>query len=159
MDIRFITDRNLGTLAKWLRILGYDTLYERGNADSDFLRKAAAEGRVALTRKRELASQSRPVRLVVVKADRTPDQLAEVLKALTIIANPMKRMTLCLRCNVPLEAIHKETAAGLVPVYVYQKYSQFRMCPLCRRIFWPGTHRGRVEDYLRARVSSRHPLS
>jgi hypothetical protein len=102
MDIRFIADRNLGTLVKWLRILGYDTLYERGNTDLDFLRKAAEEGRVALTRKRDIACRPHPVRLVLVKADRAPDQLAEVLEALTIIPNPVKRMTLCLRCNASL---------------------------------------------------------
>lgn len=152
MDIRFIADRNLGTLTKWLRILGYDTLYERGNADLDFLRKAAAEGRIALTRKRNLACRPHPACLVVVKADRTPDQLAEVLEALTIIPNPVKRMTLCLRCNKPLEAIPKETAEGLVPVYVYQKYRQFRRCPLCGRIFWPGTHRERVEERLKTQL-------
>ena len=135
MDIRFIADRNLGTLAKWLRILGYDTLYERGNADLDFLRKAAEEGRVALTRKRDIARRPHMVRLVVVKADHARDQLTEVLEALTIIPNPVKRMTLCLRCNAPLEAIPKETVEGLVPVYVYQKYRQFRRCPLCGRIY------------------------
>ncbi|MBA4423944.1 MAG: twitching motility protein PilT, partial [Syntrophus sp. (in: bacteria)] len=145
MDIRFIADRNLGTLAKWLRILGYDTLYERGNADLSFLRKAAEEGRVALTRKRDLSRRTHPVQLVVVRADNAPDQLAEVLAALTIIPDPVKRMTLCLRCNAPLEAIPKETAEGLVPAYVYQKCRQFRKCPLCDRIFWPGTHRECVE--------------
>lgn len=150
MDIRFIADRNLGTLAKWLRILGYDTLYERGNTDLDFLKKAAEEGRVALTRKRDITRWPHPARLVLVKADHVSDQLAEVLEALTIIPNPVKRMTLCLRCNAPLEAIPKETAEGLVPVYVYQKYRQFRRCPLCGRIFWPGTHRERVEERLRA---------
>lgn len=155
MDIRFIADRNLGTLAKWLRILGYDTLYERGNADLDFLRKAAEEGRVALTRKRDLACRPHMVRLVVVKADHACDQLAEVVEALTIIPNPVKRMTLCLRCNAPLEAIPKETAEGLVPVYVYQTYGQFRRCPLCGRIFWPGTHREHVEERLRAQLPYR----
>ena len=60
MDVRFATDRNLGKLAKWLRILGYDTLYDRGNADPDFLRKAAADGRIALTRKRNLACLDHP---------------------------------------------------------------------------------------------------
>lgn len=155
MDIRFIADCNLGTLAKWLRILGYDTLYERGNADLDFLRKAAEEGRVALTRKRDIARRPHPVRLVLVKADNAPDQLAEVLEALTIIPNPLKRMTLCLRCNAPLEAIPKETAEGLVPVYVYQKYRQFRRCPLCGRIYWPGTHCKHVEECLKAQLPYR----
>ena len=95
------------------------------------------------------------VRLVVVKADHARDQLTEVLEALTIIPNPVKRMTLCLRCNAPLEAIPKETAEGLVPVYVYQKYRQFRRCPLCGRIFWPGTHRERVEERLRTQFPYR----
>jgi uncharacterized protein with PIN domain len=135
MDIRFIADRNLGTLAKWLRILGYDTLYERGK-------------RVALTRKRVIARRPHMVRLMIVKADHARDQLTEVLEALMIIPNPMKRMTLCLRCNAPLEAIPKETAEGLVPAYVYQTYGQFRRCPLCGRIYWPGTHRERVEERL-----------
>lgn len=155
MDIRFIADRNLGSLAKWLRILGYDTLYERGNADLDFLNKAAEEGRVALTRKRDITRLSYPVRLVVVKADHARDQLAEVLEALTIIPNPVKRMTLCLRCNASLEAIPKETAEGLVPVYVYQKYRKFRRCPLCGRIYWPGTHCEHVEERLRAQLPYR----
>jgi uncharacterized protein with PIN domain len=152
MDIRFIADRNLGTLVKWLRILGYDTLYERGNADLDFLNKAAAEGRVALTRKRDLACRSQSVRFVVVKADRAREQLAEVLTALAITPNPVKRMTLCLRCNVSLDAIPKETAEGFVPVYVYQTYGQFRACPLCGRIYWPGTHCERIEERLKTRI-------
>lgn len=155
MDIRFIADRNLGTLVKWLRILGYDTLYERGNTDLDFLKKAAEEGRVALTRKRDITRWPHPARLVLVKADHVSDQLAEVLEALTIIPNPVKRMTLCLRCNAPLVAIPKETAGGLVPVYVYQKYRQFRKCPLCGRIFWPGTHCEHVEERLRTQLPYR----
>jgi uncharacterized protein with PIN domain len=155
MDIRFIADRNLGTLAKWLRILGYDTLYERGNADLDFLRKADEEGRVALTRKRDLTRRSRPARLVLVKADRAPDQLAEVLEALAIIPDQRKRMTRCLRCNSALEEISKDMVEGLVPAYVYREYMQFRRCPLCERIFWPGTHRERVEERLTAQLPYR----
>lgn len=155
MDIRFIADRNLGTLAKWLRILGYDTLYERGNADFDFLRKGSEEQRVVLTRKQDLTHHRPVIPMVVVKADHAPDQLAEVLEALKIIPNPMKRMTLCLRCNTLLEAIPKEAAEGLVPVYVYQTYGQFRMCPLCGRIYWPGTHCKRVKERLRAQLPHR----
>ena len=154
MDVRFIADRNLGTLVKWLRILGYDTLYERGNTDLDFLKKAAAEGRVALTRKRDLVCRSQSVRFVVVKADRAHEQLAEVLATLAIAPNPVKRMTLCLRCNVSLEAIPKKIAEGLVPVYVYQTHEQFRSCPLCGRIYWPGTHCERVEEHLKTRIPS-----
>jgi uncharacterized protein len=162
MDIQFIADRNLGTLTKWLRILGYDTLYERGSTDLDFLQKAADEGRVGLTRKHGLACCPHAVRLIVIKTDRAPGQLDEVLEALAIIPDPQKRMTLCLRCNRALAEIPKDEVEGLVPAYVFQKYNLFRKCPHCGRIFWPGTHREHIEEHLRGlldhpRVSSLSP--
>lgn len=148
MDVRFATDCNLGKLAKWLRILGYDTLYERGNADPDFLRKAAEEGRVALTRKQDLACLPHVGRLVVVKADHVRLQLAEVLDALFLIPDPVKKMTRCLRCNTSLEEIPKERAEGAVPLYTYVTCDQFKGCPSCGRIYWPGTHRRHIEASL-----------
>jgi uncharacterized protein with PIN domain len=152
MDVRFATDCNLGKLAKWLRILGYDTLYERRNADPDFLRKASAEGRIALTRKRDLACLHPERRLVVVKADHVRRQLGEVLDALSLIPDPVKRMTRCLRCNTPLEEIPKERAEGGVPLYVYVTCVQFKGCPSCGGIYWPGTHRRHIEESIRVRI-------
>jgi uncharacterized protein with PIN domain len=152
MDARFAADCNLGTLAKWLRILGYDTLYERGIADLDFLRKAAGEGRIVLTRKRGLARPSFKGGLVVVKADHVRLQLGEVLDALSLEPDPVKRMTRCLRCNTVLERVPKERVEGRVPVYVYVKCIQFKRCPTCGRIFWPGTHRRHIEESIRVRI-------
>jgi len=156
LDVRFITDCNLGTLAKWLRILGYDTLYERGNADPDFLRKAATVGRIVLTRKRELARLSSAGHLVVVKADHVRGQLGEVLEALSLEPDPVKKMTRCLRCNTLLEKIPKERVEGCVPAYVYVKCIQFKGCPSCGGIYWPGTHRRHIEESLRVRIPQRH---
>jgi hypothetical protein len=156
MDVRFATDCNLGKLAKWLRILGYDTLYERGNADPDFLLKAAAEGRVALTRKQDLACLPHAGRLVVVKADLVRLQLGEVLDALSLIPDPVKKMTRCLSCNTSLEEIPKERAEGVVPLYVYVTCDQFKGCPSCRRIYWPGTHRRHIEKSLGVRIPHHH---
>jgi uncharacterized protein with PIN domain len=156
MCIRFTADRNLGKLAKWLRILGYDTLYDRGNADAAFLRKAGAEGRVALTRKRDLARRSPPGRLVVVTADHVGRQIGEVLEALALAPDPAKRMTRCLRCNAPLEEASKEAVTGLVPAYVTETCTHFRTCRLCGRCFWPGTHPRHVEEYLRNHLPPRH---
>lgn len=157
MDLRFAADCNLGTLAKWLRILGYDTLYERGIAGLDFLRKAASEGRIVLTRKRELACLSFEGRLVAVKADHVRLQLGEVLEALSLEPDPAKRMTRCLGCNTVLEEIPKATVEGRVPAYVYVKSDRFKKCPSCGRIYWPGTHRRHIEEFLRVRIPRRHP--
>jgi uncharacterized protein with PIN domain len=157
MDVRFAADRNLGTLTKWLRILGYDTHYERGNADLDFLLKAAGEGRIALNRKRELARMSSGGRIVVVKADHVRLQLGEVLEALSLEPDPAKKMTRCLGCNFVLEEIAKATAEGRVPVYVYLKCVRFKSCPSCGRIYWPGTHCRHIDAFLRARIPRYYP--
>jgi uncharacterized protein with PIN domain len=151
MDVRFVADRNLGTLAKWLRILGYDTLYEREVADLDILQKAAAEGRIVLTRKRRFARLSFEGRLVVVKADHVRLQLGEVLEALSLEPDPTKKMTRCLVCNTVLADIPKTHAEGRVPAYVYLTYARFKSCPSCGRIYWPGTHRQNIEASLKVR--------
>jgi len=150
MEARFAADRNLGKLAKWLRILGYDTLYDRGDADQSFLRRAAEDGRIALTRKRNLVALARPGSLVVVKADRVEAQIREVLEKLGREPDPSLRMTRCLHCNAPLEEVRKVSVEGLVPVYVYGACTRFRRCPRCGKIFWPGTHTRHVEERLKA---------
>ncbi|MBM4313516.1 MAG: hypothetical protein FJ122_06295 [Deltaproteobacteria bacterium] len=152
MDVRFAADCNLGTLAKWLRILGYDTYYERGKTDMDFIRRAAGEGRVVLTRKREPANLLFAGRLVVVKTDRVRLQLGEVLEALSLEPDPVKRMTRCLRCNTELEAIPKAAVEGRVPGYVYLTCARFKGCPSCGKVFWSGTHRRNIEESLKMRI-------
>ena len=157
MEARFTADCNLGKLAKWLRILGYDTLYERRNADRLFLTKAWGAGRIALTRKRDIAALPLRGALVVVNADRVARQIGEVLEALTLDPDPARRMTRCLRCNELMEEVDREGVEGLVPAYVYQKYPLFRRCPRCSGIFWPGTHRRNVEETLRKRSLAHRP--
>jgi uncharacterized protein len=155
MEERFTADRNLGKLAKWLRILGYDTLYDRGPAGRDFLRRAAEDGRIALTRKRDLARNVRPGSLFVVESDRVAAQIGEVLKALGGEPDPSRRMTRCLECNALLEELPKASVEELVPAYVYRASTQFRRCPRCGKIFWPGTHARHVEEFLTTRLPSR----
>ena len=152
MEERFAADRNLGKLVKWLRILGYDTLYDRGTADRHFLRRAGEDGRIALTRKRDLARLAHPELLVVVNADRVEGQVGEVIRALNLTPDPSRRLTRCLNCNAPLDEVPKASVESRVPAYVYQTYSRFRRCPRCGKIFWPGTHTHHVEERLKAQL-------
>lgn len=157
MDPRFSADRNLGKLAKWLRILGYDTLHERGNTDRHFFRRAQEEGRIALTRMRQGAGISGAGTVVVVKADRVEAQIREVLSGLGLAPDPATRMTRCLICNAPLEEVPKETVEGLVPAFVFETCYGFHRCTTCGRIYWPGTHPRRIEDCLKTRIPVRRP--
>jgi uncharacterized protein with PIN domain len=151
VEERFLTDCNLGKLSKWLRILGYDTLYDREKADCAFLCRAKEEGRIALTRKRKLAALCRVEPLVLVKSDQVVGQIGEVLRALALDPDPARLMTRCLNCNACLEEALKKEVTGLVPNYVYMQYERYKRCPSCGRIFWPGTHRLHIEEILRRR--------
>ena len=86
--MKFITDINLGRLAIWLRILGFDTLFYRGPADRSFLRKAQQENRVVLTRKRELLKRQFQGTLFVIESGRVDRQVEEVLANLDLNPSP-----------------------------------------------------------------------
>jgi uncharacterized protein len=157
MSTRFLCDRNLGKLVKWLRILGYDTLWHPGNADHFFLLEALREKRIALTRANNWGSGTDEYH-IVVKADHVREQIGEILEVLDLKPDRKSRMTLCLRCNARLDMITREEAREKVPVYVHQNNrSCFKTCPICGRIYWPGTHARNIEEFLSTHIPTRLP--
>ena len=136
--IKFIADTMLGRLAKWLRILGYDTLYPGQESDQRLARIAAEEGRVLLTRDTGLASR-KGFRSLLVYSNRLSEQLAQVIKAFNLSAHD-RTFSLCLLCNRPLREVEKEEVQDRVPPYVYQTQTRFYQCNECRKIYWAGTH-------------------
>jgi len=161
--MKFLADQTLGKLTKWLRILGFDTIYYREDIDRNFLRKAEREGRVVLTRKKDMANRSFSGRMILISEDSIQRQLEEVIRKLLLKPDPDNFFSICLKCNRELKAVSKRDVEGLVPDYVSGKYSNFRICPQCQRVFWPGTHRDNVLDELkviseiRPRTLNHHP--
>jgi uncharacterized protein with PIN domain len=127
----------LGTLAKWLRILGYDTLYDPALDDHQLVRLARAGNRILLTRDRELA-QRRGVRLLLVEAEELEDQVRQVLSDLDLV--PGGAFSRCPVCNESLQALDRAAAEARVPSYVAKTQRTFRLCPGCERVYWRGTH-------------------
>lgn len=155
--MKFITDTNLGKLAKWLRILGYDTVWYRGEANRNFLRKAEREGRVVLTRKKDMAARQFSGKLVTIRSDGVQEQLGEVMEKLSITADPDRLFNICVRCNKALVAVDREDVSGMVPAFVYDTQSAFRTCPGCKGIYWPGTHIDNALNYLKTHIRRHHP--
>jgi hypothetical protein len=154
--MKFLTDSNLGKLAKWLRILGYDTTLYPGNADRNFLRKAQREGRVVLTRKKDMTARQFSGKLIIVGSDHVQEQILEVMEKLSISADASRLFSICVRCNEALVTVDKEDIAGLVPAFVYDTQSSFRRCPGCKGIFWPGTHIDNALNHLTTRILRHH---
>jgi len=136
----------LGTLAKWLRILGYDTLFDASLNDHQVVRLARAENRVLLTRDRELARR-RGLRVLLVASESLDDQVRQVLADLNLV--PDHAFSRCPVCNQPLEAIDRETAQARVPAYVAKTHDSFSRCPVCQRVYWRGTHWQQMDEHLK----------
>lgn len=156
-DWKFTTDVNLGTLARWLRILGYDTRFDRGDVNRDFLRRAQQEDRVVLTRKRDMANRQFMGRLVVVEHDHVRGQLAEVIEKTGLSVDMERFYRRCAHCNTLLEQVLAHDVEGLVPDYVYHRSGPFQRCPDCGKIYWPGAHRAMAVEFLRQHTPVRLP--
>jgi uncharacterized protein len=146
---RFVADVMLGRLARWLRALGYDTLYYRDAPDRRLLAIALAEGRRLLTRDVALAGRARDAGLLV-RADGLDAQIEEVARACGLDGRrPLSR---CLECNGLLAATAPEAVRSRVPPYTFTTHREFWTCAGCGRVFWAGTHvagmKRRLERYL-----------
>ena len=140
--IRFMADAMLGRLARWLRILGYDTAYEKVITDEALVERAVAENRWLLTRDRRLALRKLiRGRHTLIVSDDVDDQLHQLHRDIKIDLDlTHQRAYRCADCNVVLTSIPHADAVPLVPPFVAQQYEEFLQCPRCRRLFWPGTH-------------------
>jgi len=134
---RFVVDGMLGSLARWLRLLGYDADYANQRDDPELVRVARAENRVLLTRDRGLAGR-RGVQALLVESQSLDDQLAQVTAAFPL--PPGTRPGRCSVCNTLLVEATPEEVAGRVPRYVLGRHREFHRCPGCDRVYWRGSH-------------------
>jgi uncharacterized protein with PIN domain len=141
---RFVADVMLGRLAKWLRILGYDTLYSSSIGKDKLIEAALGEGRLLLTRRAELKNTRGIPSVVCVETNNVEEQLKQVIRECDLNIDPRSILSLCLKCNHPLEELSKEVAEGLVPDHVLHTTERFSRCPVCREIYWKGSHVSRM---------------
>ena len=139
---RFIVDANVGRLARWLRIMGYDAIFVPGIEDAELVRLALRERRAIITRdrlvmRRRLITSGR-LSALLINGDRLEDQLRQVIEAYGLDASG--GFSRCVECNEELRAVEREAAYGRVPAYVYDTQEMFVECPSCTRLFWRGTH-------------------
>jgi hypothetical protein len=146
-QMKFIVTQELGRLAKWLRILGCDTLYFESGNRSSLIITALREERIILTR--DLRVGRHPgMKMVTIKSDFIKDQLKQVLEELGIHPIEEEMFSRCVICNERLAEIEKQKVKDRVPEYVFQTQDNFVTCPSCSRIYWQGTHWGNVSKML-----------
>lgn len=151
---RFIADSHLGALARLLRMAGFDTLYDNHYHDSDIEAIAAREGRVVLTRDRELLKRRTIGHGGYVRALEPAAQLHEVARRFGL-AHAARPFSLCLRCNAPLRPVDRHAVRSRVPEMAWSRHERFNTCDVCRRVFWAGTHWQRMRKLLQQALHER----
>jgi uncharacterized protein len=144
---RFLADAMLERLARWLRVLGFDTASGSAAADAELLRRAEEEGRALLTRDRRLARRGRVRESLLVLGDEPLDQLREVMAHFRLEA-PRELFTRCLICNTVLRSASVEDVGSPLPPAARECPETLRQCPRCGRIYWEGSHTRRMRSAL-----------
>lgn len=147
---RFFCDAMLGKLCKWLRVAGFDAAYARRSIPIQLVDKARREGRILLTRNTKVASRENLPPHMFLASDSWEDQLLEVARTfgLELTSEAFAR---CLACNVELVPVeNRADVETVVPEYVYRRVAEFHQCPACGKVFWEGTHIGRMAERLSA---------
>jgi len=141
--MKFIVDHNVGKLTKWLRMMGYDTLFFTGDDDWQMIITALNEGRIILTRDTEIMRRgvvaSGRLKAFLIRSDAPEQQIQQVVETLHL-DNQFRLFSICLECNQPLEERTKPQVQGRVPPYVFRTQDNYMECPSCQRIYWKGTH-------------------
>jgi len=152
-ETRFITDRMLGTLSRYLRFMGYNTLsangFAEGNTKEDtlLLNLAIREKRILLTRDAELARRGKE-QAVLVKSDDVMDQVQQLINGGLIVRRVM--MSRCSLCNTVL----KEASAEEIRAADYaprdKKGFIFFWCDQCGKLYWNGSHGKSISERIGA---------
>lgn len=157
--MKFIVDCMLGKLAKWLKILGFDTLYFSKIEDENFLKLAAQEARIILTRDTGLIQKSGQMKHLFICSENWQEQLQQVLTAFDLW-NKVKPNSRCLECNVELKSLSRQSAKNLVAPFIYENARSFAICPQCGRVYWQGSHyqemEAKIQEILSKRKTSQH---
>ena len=137
--MKFVVDCMLGKLARWLKILGFDTLFFSKIGDDKLLAIAEKEERILLTRDNELFERADPAAAFFIKSEDWQEQLKQVLDGFKL-RDKAKPYSRCIECNAALKDLSRIKAKNLVTPFVYKNAAGFALCPVCGRVFWQGSH-------------------
>jgi uncharacterized protein len=144
---RFVLDVHLGTLARRLRLLGFDSWYATDADDALLAEVAVAERRILLTRDRGLLMRRAIVHGYCPRSDDPEEQAREVNDRYDLggRARPLSR---CVRCNGDLAPVDREHVLDLLPPRTQREFDRFAQCPDCHQVYWPGSHVDAVEGFV-----------
>ncbi len=150
---KFILDAHLGKLAKYLRMLGFDTLYNNNFKDDEIIETAINEQRIILTRDKLLLASDKVSHGYYVRATNKHEQLKEVVYKFDLYSQ-FKSFTRCMTCNSELQKTDKNNIADRINSEIYEIFNEFYFCIDCQKVFWKGSHFERMEKYIKDLINT-----
>ena len=145
--MKFIADVMLGRLARWLRILGYDTIYDSQFTDDELFFRAHQEKRILLTRDSDLAQRMNSQFCFFITGQSVREQVRQVVTHFQLNTEAYL-FTRCTLCNEVIKPISKNLVEDRVPEFVYHSSKEFYYCERCDKIYWAGSHIKQVRELL-----------
>lgn len=146
-DTKFILDVHLGKLAKYLRFLGFDTLYKNNIVDPEIIRISKDNNRIIITRDSGILKNAAVTHGYFVRSQKPKEQLAEVIRRFNLesLIDPFTR---CSECNGKIEEIAKDSIVNELDTQTRKYYNKFYQCTKCRKIYWQGSHYQRLSNFI-----------
>ncbi|MCM8824815.1 MAG: Mut7-C RNAse domain-containing protein [Candidatus Omnitrophica bacterium] len=148
-EVKFIADGMLGSLARWLRLIGYDTEYFSGKDKYFLAYRARNEKRIVLTRDRNFVIHNSSIS-ILIESENLKAQLKEIKKKAGLSFDRERFFTLCSVCNFPLVQRNVSDIIANVPEYVAKTQKNFSQCEKCGRIYWQATHWTRMLEFIKS---------
>lgn len=144
-------------LAKWLRLLGFDTSVYTQEAGRPMMRLALQEGRIVLTRRRDMRERQFSGQLCLVPEMSPGRQLKFIIDRLSLKIIPKNMYSICLVCNRTLRPVSRGDVRDAVPEFVFENCHEFNRCEGCGKVFWQGTHVRNALEFLKQHEISLPP--
>jgi len=152
LEARFLLDSHLGRLAAYLRMLGFDCLYNNDNGcvvgnhyhDDRIAGILVEDPRILLTRDRRLLMRKVVQNGYCLRSLEPPEQLVEVVRRFDL-ADKIAPLHRCLRCNHPLQPVSKNAVLDRLQPLTKRYFDEFHLCPACNQVYWKGSHVERME--------------
>lgn len=156
---KFVADVMLGSLSRWLRLFGFDTLYSNRFKDFELIKISLQENRILLTKDRILSKSKLLKNAILINSEKLEEQLIEVFlylknKNFSILTKSLR----CPVCNGEMTIVSKDEVFNQIPDHVFMNTDEFYMCSGCKKIYWQGSHKEKIDE-MREKILKRINLS
>lgn len=152
---RFILDAHLGKLARYLRMVGFDTLYKNDFEDAVIVQRSQDEKRIILTRDKALLRSPKIRHGYYVRSIHPKPQLLEVIKKFDLTSQ-LRPFSRCITCNHLIEKVSKTGIIDRVPKDTFQQFQDFYVCKNCDKIYWEGSHYEHMQTFIRSLIKKKN---